>query len=209
MTWNVDMLLERFKAELREHGEADPQPYLSRLHGPDRDALCALIDTVLDRAPDPPFDSARFAEWRESDRGRAAVARVARATAPTEGLAELRDEAKLTRTKLVSGLAERLGLRDREPAVRLRYHQLESGLLEPAGVSAKVWSTLGDLLGRSAETVRAAAGAAGPAAGGAGAPVFARTALPSDDAPAAAAPAPPADEPDDPEVDALFLGPGG
>lgn len=209
MTWNVDQLLDSFKAELREKGEADPRPYLSRLQGAERAQLEALIDVALEHSADRRFDPERFAAWRESDRGRAALARVARATAPAEGLAQLRDAAKLPRSKLVSGLAEQLGLRDREPAVRLRYHQLESGLLEPAGVSAKVWDSLGQLLGRSAETVRAAAGAAGPATGGA---VFARTATPTPEAgtaPPADAPPASGEKPDDPEVDALFLGPEG
>ena len=203
---SVDELLERFQAELRRTGEADPRVYLSQVQGTERAELAALLDVALELAPDPPFDPARFAAWRESGHGKAAIARVARATGPEKSLVELRNAAEIPRSKLVTGLAQALGLGECEPAVRRRYHQLESGQLEPTGVSARVWRALGELLGRSAEAVRAAAGAAGPATG-AGGPVFARTAVPADAA--SAPPAPASEEPDDPEVDALFLGPGG
>ncbi len=203
---SVDELLERFQAELRRTGEADPRVYLSQVQGAERAELAALLDVALELAPDPPFDPARFAAWRESGHGKAAIARVARATGPEESLVKLRNAAEIPRSKLVAGLAQALGLGECEPAVRRRYHQLESGQLEPTGVSARVWSALGELLGRSAEAARAAAGAAGPATGAAGA-VFARTAATADAA--LAPPAPASEEPDDPEVDALFLGPGG
>lgn len=203
---SVDELLERFQAELRRTGEADPRTYLSQVQGAERAELAALLDVTLEHAPDPPFDAARFAAWRESAHGKAAIARVARATGREKSLAELRNAAEIPRSKLVAGLVQALGLGEGEPAVRRRYHQLESGQLEPTGVSARVWSALGELLGHSAETVRAAAGAAGPAAGAAGA-VFARTAATADAA--SAPPAPASQEPHDPEVDALFLGPGG
>lgn len=204
---SVDELLAAFSEELSRAGEADPRDYLRQVTEAERAELAALIEGVLDRAPDPPFDPARFAAWRKSDPGRGAVARVARATEHEESLVTLRDAAEIPRAKLVAGLARALGVS--ESPLRRRYHQLESGQLEPAGVSAKVWAALGDMLGRSAESVRAAAATTGPAAGGASGVVFARVA----EAEAAPAPPPPAspgaEEPDDPEVDALFLGVGG
>ena len=88
------------------------------------------------------------------------------------------------------------------------YHEMEQGLLPPAGVSDRVLDALASLLHTTRERLREAG--ASPAAGGAAPPaaLFARTAAPTDDELAAMASAPaaaPEPEARD-EVDELFLG---
>lgn len=73
-----------------------------------------------------------------------------------EVLAEARKAAGLKRPALVAQLAERLGVDD--DGVELleeRYHELETGQIEPAGVKPALVDALGDLLGGIRETLRA------------------------------------------------------
>ena len=73
-----------------------------------------------------------------------------------EVLAEARKAAGLKRPALVAQLAERLGIgAAAEPHLAERYHELESGQLEPARVKPAVVDALGDLLGGIRETLAA------------------------------------------------------
>ena len=73
-----------------------------------------------------------------------------------EVLAEARKAAGLKRPALVAQLAARLGIgADAEPHLAERYHELESGQLEPARVKPAVVDALGDLLGGIRETLAA------------------------------------------------------
>jgi hypothetical protein len=60
----------------------------------------------------------------------------------------LRQRRKLKRGAVVDALVAALGL---DPAKREKvdgyYHRLETGLLDPGGVSRRVWDALGDFLG--------------------------------------------------------------
>ena len=106
------------------------------------------------------------------------------------------------------GSPRALGVTTREAKVERYYHEMEQGLLPPAGVSDRVLDALASLLHTTRERLREAG--ASPAAGGAVPPaaLFARTAAPTDDKLAAMASAPaaaPEPEARD-EVDELFLG---
>jgi len=74
-----------------------------------------------------------------------------------EILESARLEASIKRPALLAQLAERLGVRGADAQARLneRYHELESGLLEPARVQPALLDALGDLLGGIRETLAA------------------------------------------------------
>jgi hypothetical protein len=191
----VDELFERFRAT-----GGDPRHFLDQLSGADRRELEALIFAHLERA-DTPEDVDRFRASPAGARLRAAVdARVAE-TWP-ELLPHLRNEAEITRATLVQRLAAALGVGDREPKVGSYYHRMETGDLEPSGVSDRVLEALAAIVGASAERLRAAGRrVTPPALEGA---VFARAAAAPPAAAGGAAPAPKRARAERDEVDELF-----
>ncbi|MEI6688604.1 MAG: hypothetical protein WCN97_04490 [Thermoleophilia bacterium] len=74
-----------------------------------------------------------------------------------EILESARLDASIKRPALLAQLAERLGIRDEAAQERLneRYHELETGQLEPARVQPALLDALGDLLGGIRETLAA------------------------------------------------------
>ncbi len=114
-------------------------------------------------------------------------------------LLELRVRRGLTRASVVAALVERLGLGEAATAkVAAYYHRLETGLLDPRGVSARVFGVLAETLGARVDEL--AAWRTPPPAPA----LYLRASEPDVPAvaPAPAAPAEPRDE-----VDELFTGP--
>jgi hypothetical protein len=74
-----------------------------------------------------------------------------------EILETARLEASIKRPSLLAQLAERLGIHGEQAQERLaeRYHELETGQLEPAGVQPALLDALGDLLGGIRDTLAA------------------------------------------------------
>ncbi len=101
------------------------------LHGPPEPST-AQIDAL---AASPMFDVRPWAEILEA----------------------ARLEASIKRPALLAQLAERLGIRGEAAQERLaeRYHELETGQLEPARVQPALLDALGDLLGGIRETLAA------------------------------------------------------
>lgn len=206
---DVDRLFGDYVAEHRSGGTADPSVFLQRVSPGERSELAALIDRYLSRAPRRRFDPAAF-------RGSAAeqlVGDLERALGGQSGmwptlLPELRHRAGVRRGELVARLSAALGVSGREQKVAEYYHQMEQGLLPPAGVSDRVLSALGEIVGSSLEALRTAGEELTPFAGQAR-PLrtFARRAeagAPPELAPSAAAAA--AAEAEADEVDRLFRG---
>jgi hypothetical protein len=205
----IERLREQFIAAFEAGESPDPREYLGQLEGADQRELEALLDAYLAQAPRRRFDAQAFA----ASPARALVDDLEQSLSGVAGawpvvLPRLRNTARLRRGDLVARLAESLGVTSREAKVERYYHEMEQGLLPPAGVSDRVLDALASLLHTSRERLREAG--ASPAAGGAvpHAALFARTAAPTDDELAAMASAPaaaPEPEARD-EVDELFLG---
>jgi hypothetical protein len=208
----VDDLFDRFRADYRSGTDADPRSYLDQLSGDDRRELRALIDGFLAHAPPDPVDAAALARAQASPLRAALQAAVdaQMATAETweQVLVEARHRAELPRERLVARLADALGVAGRRDKVARYYHQMESGLLPPTGVSDRVLEALSTIIGVPVERLRAAGRALRPDPGAGAGPVFARTAAPAAGAAAPAAPASPGTAPEDEwdEVDELFRG---
>ena len=152
---DVDRLLAEYVAEHRAGGDADPREFLTRASPLQRTELAALIDAYLARAPRQQFDEASF---RGSTAERT-VDELERAIAGQAGLwpallPRLRDRAGLKRSELVERLAAALGVGDREDKVAGYYHEMEQGLLPAQGVSDRVLSALGQLVGETTQALR-------------------------------------------------------
>jgi hypothetical protein len=192
----VDELFEEFVASWVRGEQPDLNRLLSRAGG-ERDQLARLVDEFLARAP-----------RREPTPG--SIAAVAALTA------RLEDDPPL----LAARLAARQRVRDvvvrivaacglpaaAEESVQSYYQRLEGGLLDPRGVSDKVWSALESLIPKARNL--ATLGFPKPSAMPGGAPVFKRAAqaefATAAAPPMAAAPAPTSDLQH--EVDRLFTG---
>ena len=192
---DVERLLAEYKEAHRSGGEADPERFLSRLSGVEREQLAGLIDAYLERAPRREFDAAAL---RDSP---------AAAVAGSAGLwpvllPRLRQQARIKRADLVAELAARLGAQSKQEKVASYYHEMEQGRLPASGVSDSVLEALGKIVGYGKDALRSAGGM--PAPGGrppeAGA-VYTRTTRSEEPEKEAVAPAPP-EEWD--EVDRLF-----
>lgn len=189
--------------------------YLARLEDDTaRREFAEQIVTFIDLAPPPAYSE----QARAAIQAEPAVARVLAAAGGEGGLwpellPELRARSSLSLAGLAARVRERFSLADTEQERTAGFlSQMESGELEPAGVSRRLLDALGELLDTTAERL-AEAGTFGrglrPAAAGgahlfradgpAAAPMAADLTVLSD---AARAPAPPRLD----EVERLFLG---
>jgi hypothetical protein len=164
---DVENLFSDYIAEHRAGGEADPRAYLAQVEPDERKELAALIEAYLDRAPGREWDATAFAgsaAERTADQLAAEWAVGEGAEAELQGwrdlLPALRNRARLMRRDLVARLAEGLGHPGETPRVAEYYHQMETGQLPADGVSDRVLGVLGEILGESAERLRAAGRAA-------------------------------------------------
>lgn len=170
----VDELLRAYIALFRESGEADPLPLLEQTHGVERVELAALIDGFLAQAPAPAFESAAFEQFAADSRREALVRRVV--VDEEETLQSLRRAANATKAQVGIELARELGVEGHESEVKARYHDLETGVIDPQKVTRRAWEGLSRIFESSAERVRDATAAAFSGAGGAEATaVFARS----------------------------------
>jgi hypothetical protein len=195
----IDELYRRYLSEYRDAGDADPRTYLDKLRGVDRAELAARIDRFLDTAPPPAFDADAFARFRADPGREELVTQILSA----ETLIELRAAAAATKREVAEALAKRLGLGAQTNAVRARYHDVETGNVDPGRVTSRVWDALAGILGASAERVRAAAERTFSGASGQAGAAFARSepagrAAPSNEAG-------PAEELHDDAVDQVFF----
>lgn len=163
---DVDRLFREYVSEHRSGGTADPATFLERLPSGDRPELIALIDTYLSRAPRRRFDPAAF----RSSSAEGIVGDLERALGGQSGLwpallPELRHRAGVRRGELVQRLSAALGVAGHEQKVGEYYHQMEQGLLPPAGVSDRVLRALVEIVGSSVEALRAAGEALAPFGG--------------------------------------------
>jgi hypothetical protein len=121
--------------------------------GPEREQLAAMLAEYLQDAPLPAPN--------EDERRSFEVL-----VAEEPPLLILRRERKLRRDQVVEQLRERLELPlELEEKLGLRYHELETGQLEPARVDRRVWEALSEALQAKVEELMAwarPAGLAGP-----------------------------------------------
>jgi hypothetical protein len=113
--------------------------YLAKAPAADREELAALIRTFLEQAPTPDYSPEKLAAIASEP----AVKELSGLIESQSGfwpslLPRLRRRSKLTRDQVVAQLAGLLGLEGREPRIHPYYHQMETGTIDPRGVSRRV-----------------------------------------------------------------------
>ena len=142
MAEDVAHLLDEYAVRFRRGERPDLREYLQRA-GEGADELARLVDAVLQAVP-PPAASEEAVElsraWVEG----------------ASPLLELRTRRRLRRADVVDALLEDLGLglAQREK-LRRRYHELETGQLEPERVDRRVWQALAETLQARVEDLAA------------------------------------------------------
>jgi hypothetical protein len=141
---SVDALFDEFVTRWTREEPIDVAGLLERA-GPDTDELARLIDLFLERAP----------RREPSEASRTAVSALAARLGAEPPLLSARVAARRRVGEVTAAIVDACALpREAEALVRSYYQRLEGGLLDPAGVSDRVWTVLERLLGSS---VRAAA----------------------------------------------------
>lgn len=200
---DVDRLHTQYIERYLSGGDTDPSDLLDELAGEQREELSELIDAFLVDAPPRPWDQARF---KGSSAETAVNELIAGGTLWPVVLPGLRERLQIKRRELANQLAEALGQSREREKVERYYHQMETGQLDPEGVTDQVLEALGKILGRSAETLRRMGEGLGPPSGEGEALAYTRLTIGNaEEASGMASPGLPADE-DWNEVDELFRG---
>lgn len=133
----IDVLFEEFLAAWTRNESLDTEGLLKRA-GPQADQLGRLIDAFMQRAPRRP----------PSPEARDAVAELAAGVKHDPPLLDARVSARLRVSDVTQALLAGCGLpAEAERLVRSYYQRLEGGLLDPAGVSDRVWALLDKVIG--------------------------------------------------------------
>jgi hypothetical protein len=208
----IESLLAEFRAGYEAGERPDLAAIVERAPEDERQTLRERIDSYLMDAPRRAWDPAAY----EASLAKQSVERVWESLEGVSGswpqlLPHLRNRAKIRRQELVERLAAALGVGDRTERVAEYYNDMEHGRLRAAGVSARVFEALAEIVGTSAETIRAAGEGVRPEA--AGGPLFARLAEVDErylatDQEMAVGGAPEPARSDRDEVDELFTGAG-
>jgi hypothetical protein len=132
MSEPVHVLFDEFAAAFARGDRPEVLGYLGRA-GEGAGELAALIDAYLVVAvPPPPSEAAR---------------RRVRAIVPQPTLLDLRKKAGVKPDRLVDEILAAFSINPvKRKRVKNYYRELEEGLLDPAGVSPRLWALLGRLL---------------------------------------------------------------
>jgi hypothetical protein len=152
-----DQLLNEFIDAWNAGERPRVEEYLERAPESERDELADLLGTFLEEAPTPRYSEETIAQLRRDP----AVVEVAALLESRSGLwpsllPRLRRRAKLKRDEVVTALAELLGVGGQKEKVAVYYHQMETGRLDPGGVSRGVLEALGRILRVDAKEIQEA-----------------------------------------------------
>lgn len=147
-TDKLDLLLNEFIEAWNAGRRPRVDDFVERAPAEERDELAGLIGSFLELAPTPDYSPQQLAAL-ERDPTVKAITKLLDSKAglwPTL-LPKLRGSAKLTRDQVVTRVAELLGLAGRERKIKRYYHQMESGTIDPRGVSSSVLDALAGVFG--------------------------------------------------------------
>ena len=134
MRVTLEALFDAFAAAYAAGGRPDVVEFLDRA-GTDRDELGLLIDRFLMAVP-----------ARQSTEEDLVLMEAQLSGEPP--LLLLRQRRKLARTAIVDAIVNAFGIAEpKRSKVADYYHELETGLLDPGGVSSKILAVVGKVLG--------------------------------------------------------------
>jgi len=154
---NLDETLSDFIDAWNSGQRPDLDQYLERVPEPEREELAGLIRAFMLDAPVPAYSP----ETLRQIQGEPAVQRTIELIESQSGLwaellPRLRNRVRLTREQVVSRLADALGQASKEASVHAYYHRMESGTIEPSGVSRRVLDALAGIFGVRTKDLEAA-----------------------------------------------------
>ena len=171
---SLDEILSDFIDAWNAGERPDLDEYLERAPEGEREELAGLIRAFMVDAPVPKYSPDTLREIQSEPAVRRTIELIeARSGLWAELLPRLRTRMRLTREQVVSRLADALGQGPKEASVHAYYHRMESGTIEPAGVSRRVLDALAGIFGVSTRELESA-GAFGSAPEPGGGAVFAR-----------------------------------
>jgi hypothetical protein len=167
---DLDRILSEFIDAWNAGRRPDVGEYLARVPpGSERTELAGEITTWLTSAPTPDYDDATYAQIAAEPLVREVVAAVEQPAGlwPTL-LARLRRRSRMSTAEVARAISEPLGVAGHEDKTARYLDDMESGRLDPSGVSRRVLEALARVLGVR-DTDLAAAGDLGMAPRAAGA----------------------------------------
>ena len=151
-------LLGAYIAECRSEGQADPIPYLDQVQGAERAELAALIDHFLATTERLAFNANAFERFKAKPRVVDMSRRILRSEPQT--LEDLRKQAGVSKREIGEHLARELGIEGSAGETKARYHDIETGSIDPRRVRPKIWESLAAAFGATAAAVRDGAASA-------------------------------------------------
>jgi hypothetical protein len=145
---SIDSLLNEFAEAWNTGRRPRVDDYVERAPKGKENELAELIGAFLELAPNPRYSAKQLEELRKDP----LVKQVGGVLESKSGLwpsllPRLRARAKLTRDQVVGRLAELIGAAAQEQKVKEYYHRMETGRLEPQGVSSRVLKSLAEIFG--------------------------------------------------------------
>jgi hypothetical protein len=151
-----ETLLSRFIDAWNAGQRPEVDEYLDQAPEGEREDLAEGLRAFLEQAPTPEYSEQALAQLRTDPRVARLKALPAESGLWPQMLPSLRRRARLRRDQVVASLAEALGVAQSQQKVARYYHGMETGTLDPAGVSRRVIDALASILGASSEELSAA-----------------------------------------------------
>lgn len=205
----VEAALSEFVKAFNAGERPNPREFIERVAEEDQRELEVLIELAIVESPPRVWDPKAFENSKlaaSAEKVYDSFAEFEPAIAWPEALVAWRKRAEVKRSDLVERLAAALSVADKREKVGAYYHELETGTLQPTGVSRRVWEALAPIVDVPAKQILLAVRSWTPTPASPGtAAAFARSVGSPPEIEASAAPAHGAAIERD-EVDELFLG---
>jgi hypothetical protein len=149
VTADLDQILSDFMDAWNAGRRPDVGEYLARVPpGAERQELAEQITTWLTWAPTPDYDDATYDAIAAEPVVREVVAAVEQPAGLWPALlARLRSRSRMSTAEVASAISEPLGIAGQEAKAAGYLDDMESGRLDPAGVSRRVLEALARVLG--------------------------------------------------------------
>src|SRR4051794_33432886 len=179
---SADQALSEFIDAWNAGERPEVNDYLERVPEGERDELAGLLAAFLEWAPPPTYTEQQRQEIARDPAVSSTLNLIEGPGLWPALLPSLRRRARITRDQVVERLADMLGVSGKEARVRVYYHEMESGTLDPGGVSQRVIDALASIFGVSSDEIADAGELGAPAAAAGGVYLRAEMDVHADDA---------------------------
>jgi len=160
---DVQPILERFERDWAAGRRPKVEDALAAVDDAQREALRVALVELLARLPVPAYTRDTLATLHAEPGVAAAASLASPSDVASASLHGLRLEAQIRRDDIVEKLIQRLSLPPDRPKIRRYLHDLETGLLDPGHVAARLVEALASIMCLPAQRVSAAIASEGAA----------------------------------------------